>query len=242
MAGVHNRDEFSPSLRCKWALIAFILHVIGQPSTEYVSEETPMNAYANLHLAFEGMRVRALHHTKVMAHPDKATPEDLADNREPSDAPRILILGPENSGKTTIAKLLLNYATRAGQDWSPMIVNIDPSEVRVISFCPSEYINNQVFFVKGGSMLPGTLSATPISGPLQTSTPAHTLGSSATSAPTHMSSNALLPFGYWYGHAESKRNPLLMDRLIRNLGGNIWDRWDTDLQGNSVSFHSNSQR
>lgn len=84
---------------------------------------------------------------------------------------------------------------------------------------------------KGGSMLPGTLSATQISLPLQTYTPAHTLGSAATSAPSHLTSNALLPFGYWYGHAETKRNPLLMDRLVRNLGVNIWDRWDSDMQG-----------
>ncbi|THH28918.1 hypothetical protein EUX98_g5271 [Antrodiella citrinella] len=189
------------------------MHVIGQPSTEYVSEETPMNAYANLHLAFEGMRVRALHHAQITAHPEKATAEDIEEDRagEPADAPRVLVIGPENSGKTTVSKLLINYATRAGQDWSPMLVNVDPSE--------------------GAAMLPGTLSATPVSAPLQTSTPAHSLGSAATSAPTHMASNSLLPFGYWYGHAETKRNPLLMDRLIRNLGVNIWDRWDTDIQG-----------
>lgn len=80
-------------------------------------------------------------------------------------------------------------------------------------------------------MLPGTLSATPISTPLQTYTPAHTLGAAATSAPSHISSNTLLPFGYWYGHAETKRNHLLMGRLIRNLGENVWDRWDSDMQG-----------
>jgi len=82
-------------------------------------------------------------------------------------------------------------------------------------------------------MLPGTVSATPISSPLQTSTPAHTLGNPATSAPAHMLSNALLPCGYWYGHAQTKRNPLLLDRLIRNLGENILDKWDNDMIGRS---------
>ena len=81
-------------------------------------------------------------------------------------------------------------------------------------------------------MLPGTISAVTVSAPLQTSTPAHTLGSSATLAPTHMSSNALVPLAYWYGHAETKRNPLLLDRLVRNLGENIWDRLSDDTQGN----------
>lgn len=95
-----------------------------------------MSAYANLHIAFEQMRVRALLHAQVTAHPEKATPEDIEEDREgSSDAPRVLIIGPENSGKTTIAKLLINYATRAGQDWCPMLVNVDPSEVRTYSWC-----------------------------------------------------------------------------------------------------------
>lgn len=80
-------------------------------------------------------------------------------------------------------------------------------------------------------MLPGTVSATPIPAPLQTSTPAHTFGCAAASAPTHMQSNSLLPLAYWYGHEETKRNPLLLDRLIRNLGENISDRLEDDPQG-----------
>lgn len=46
-----------------------------------------------------------------------------------------------------------------------------------------------------------------------------------------MTSNSLLPLAYWYGHAEVKRNPLLLDRLIRNLGENVWDRLEDDVQG-----------
>ncbi|KAK7693831.1 Cleavage polyadenylation factor subunit clp1 [Cerrena zonata] len=189
-----------------------------------------MAAYANVHLALETMRVKTLLHAQIRASPETATPDDLKEDAEngPTDAPRVLILGPENSGKTTMAKTLINYATRSAQDWCPILVNVDPSE--------------------GGPMLPGTLSATPIPTPIQTSTPAHTLGSSATTAPTHMASNSLMPFGYWYGHAEIKRNPLLMDRLIRNLGVNIWDRWDVDMIGRSsglivdtpASFAANS--
>jgi polyribonucleotide 5'-hydroxyl-kinase len=46
-----------------------------------------------------------------------------------------------------------------------------------------------------------------------------------------LSSNALLPLVYWYGHPEIKRNPLLMDRLIRNLGENVVERHDRDPEG-----------
>lgn len=177
------------------------LEITGRPSTEYVSEETPMAAYANVHIAFEQMRVRALR----VVHGSPASDDDANANAEP---PRVLILGPENSGKTTVCKILTNYAVRAGQNWSPVLVNVDPSE--------------------GGWAVPGAISAAPIRSPIATASPANPLGSAATSAPTALSSNALIPLSYWYGHAETKRNPALLDRLIRNLGENIRERDDDD--------------
>lgn len=70
-----------------------------------------MWSYMNLHVAFEQMRIRA---------------------RRDSEAPppRVLLLGQESSGKTTACKILANYAVRAGVGWSPMLVNVDPGEVR----------------------------------------------------------------------------------------------------------------
>jgi polyribonucleotide 5'-hydroxyl-kinase len=72
--------------------------------------------------------------------------------------------------------------------------------------------------------------------PLPTSSPANPLGSAATSVPTTLSSNALLPLAYWYGHAETTRNPLLMDRLIRNMGENVNDKYEFDPEGAVVLF------
>ena len=66
---------------------------------------------------------------------------------------------------------------------------------------------------------------------IPTQTPANPLGSTATSAPTVLSSSALLPLVYWYGHAEARQNPLLLDRLIRNLGENVTSRQDNDPLG-----------
>lgn len=99
-----------------------ILHVIGRPSTEYVSEETPMMAYANLHLAFEQMRIRA-------RHAQSGSPARPSSAETSNDPPRVLVIGPENSGKTTYCKIVANYAVRAGQGWSPILVNLDPGEV-----------------------------------------------------------------------------------------------------------------
>ncbi|KAJ7510160.1 Pre-mRNA cleavage complex II protein Clp1-domain-containing protein [Mycena galericulata] len=184
-------------------------HVTGHPSTEYVSEETPMAAYANLHIAFEQMRVRALRDLRGSPVPDY-------EREKPTDPPRVLILGPENSGKTTVCKILINYATRAGQGWSPLLINTDPAE--------------------GGWAAPGALSAAPVHSPLPTCSPGSPLGAAATSAPTALSSNALLPLAYWYGHAETKRNSLLMERIIRNIGENINDKYQVDLRGRTAGL------
>lgn len=192
---------------CKAAIFSWkgcTIEVTGHPSTEYVSEETPMAAYANLHIAFEQMRVRA----QRTIHGSPIHDDDPAASVQP---PRVLVLGPENSGKTTVCKILVNYAVRAGQGWSPLLTNVDPSE--------------------GGWSAPGALSVASVYTPLPTSSPANPLGSAATSAPTNLSSNALLPLVYWYGHAETTRNPLLMDRLIRNMGENVNDKYELDQEG-----------
>lgn len=124
LAGLYLRDKFPSlvSLAVVHITYLFSLHITGRPSTEYVSEETPMAAYANVHIAFEQMRVRALR----ALHGSPASDDDANANAEP---PRALVLGLENSGKTTVCKILTNYAVRAGQNWSPTLVNVDPSEV-----------------------------------------------------------------------------------------------------------------
>lgn len=189
---------------CKAAVFTWqgcTIHVTGQPSTEYVSEETPMGSYANLHMAFEQMRVRAL----SALHGSPVPGNDHGANPEP---PRVLVLGPENSGKTTICKILANYAVRVGQSRSPILVNTDPSE--------------------GAWIVPGTVSAVVVTSPIATASPVNPLGSAATTGPTVLASNALSPLTYWYGHSEIKKNPLLLDRLIRNLGENVTERHCND--------------
>lgn len=65
-----------------------------------------MTEYANVHFALETMRLEAQNGGK--------------------DGPRVLILGPENAGKTSLAKILTSYATKSGRQ--PIVVNLDPTE------------------------------------------------------------------------------------------------------------------
>jgi polyribonucleotide 5'-hydroxyl-kinase len=65
-----------------------------------------MVEYANVHFGLETMREEAQSISK--------------------DGPRVLLLGSENSGKTTLAKILTSYATKIGRQ--PLVVNLDPTE------------------------------------------------------------------------------------------------------------------
>ena len=94
---------------------------------EYISDETPMSTYMNLHLAFEHMQVRSL--AKLRGSP---VPKDTG--RIPDGPPHVLVLGPEDAGKMTACKILVNYAIRVDQDWQPILMNVDPSEVPSIRF------------------------------------------------------------------------------------------------------------
>lgn len=78
----------------------------GGCQSEYVAEETPMVEYANVHFALETLRQES-----------KATGKD---------GPRVLIVGPENAGKTSLAKILTAYATK--MERQPIVVNLDPTE------------------------------------------------------------------------------------------------------------------
>ncbi|KAJ2519815.1 Cleavage polyadenylation factor subunit clp1 [Coemansia sp. RSA 1939] len=96
------------------------LRVAGDCESAYVGGETPMSAHINLHMALQQMRVAA--------------------RSENKNGPRVLLVGPEDCGKTSLARILLNYAVRQGE--APVFVDLDPRDASVA--------------------VPGTLSVTPI--------------------------------------------------------------------------------
>ncbi|KAI9502057.1 Cleavage polyadenylation factor subunit clp1 [Coemansia spiralis] len=81
----------------------------------YVGTETPMGSYINTHMALQQQRVSGV-------------------------GPRVMIVGPNDSGKTSLARVLINYAVRQGV--RPIFVSLDPLNASVT--------------------VPGTLSATPM--------------------------------------------------------------------------------
>lgn len=81
--------------------------------SEYLSEETPMNQYTNLHFALESIRQSVSENNFVNTASQKV-------------GPRVLVVGNRHSGKTSLVKTLASYACK--MDRSPVLVNLNPRD------------------------------------------------------------------------------------------------------------------
>jgi polyribonucleotide 5'-hydroxyl-kinase len=79
----------------------------GNSEDAYVSKETPMVFYLNIHAALEQMRTKAVENSECRG-------------------PRVMVVGPDDVGKSTLCRMLLNWAVRAGH--SPIYVDLDVSQ------------------------------------------------------------------------------------------------------------------
>ena len=142
-----------------------------------------MSAYANLHFALEKIRA------------------ELA--VEGRDGPRVLVLGPENAGKTSLVKLLTAYATKMGRQ--PVVINLDPRE--------------------GTLSIPGSLSAATFTSILDVE---EGWGSSPTSGPTAVP--VKLPLVYHLGLETPEENMSVSKPIVARLALSILNRIRADSE------------
>ncbi|KAK5658349.1 hypothetical protein OQA88_2325 [Cercophora sp. LCS_1] len=71
-------------------------------------ESSPLVSYMNLHFALHEMRSTA---AKAVRH---------------AQGPRVMVCGPQNTGKTSLVRTLAGLATRMGSQ--PLVANLDPGE------------------------------------------------------------------------------------------------------------------
>lgn len=142
-----------------------------------------MISYANLHFALEKIR-------------DESSMED-------KNGPRVLIVGPENAGKTSIVKILTAYATRSGRQ--PVAINLDTRE----------------------SMLsvPGSLSAATFSSILDVE---EGWGSSPTNGPSPVP--VKLPLVYFVGLENPEDNTAAYKPIVTRLALAVMSRLQGDKE------------
>ncbi|KAF5749022.1 hypothetical protein HS088_TW04G00983 [Tripterygium wilfordii] len=119
--------------RLKFAVFSWFgatIEMDGATETDYTADETPMVSYVNVHAVLDGRRNRA-----------KASPST---DPNASQGPRVIVVGPTDSGKSTLSKMLLSWAAKQG--WKPTYVDLDIGQ--------------------GSITIPGSIAATPIEMPI----------------------------------------------------------------------------
>lgn len=141
---------------------------------EYISEESAMGGYANLHFALELLRL------------DAGTADD-------KKGPRVLLVGGKQSGKTSLAKILVLYAVK--MDRLPLLVNLSPQD--------------------GVFSVPGSLTATPINDSLDLESAGGWGGSTTLGATFH---NPKQPVVRNFGFTDISENLDLYKYQVSQLG------------------------
>ena len=140
-----------------------------------------MISYANAHFALENLRNAAL--------------------EEGSIGPRVLVVGPENAGKTSLVKLLAAYATRSERQ--PVVVNLDPKE--------------------GLLSVPGTLSTIVLDSVIDVE---QGWGSSPMNGPSPVP--VKLPLVYYYGIEDPEAEAELYKPIVTRLALSVMSRLEED--------------
>lgn len=171
----------------------------ARPEADYVAEESQTTLYANIHFALENVRAA------VAADRSRLPPAAAADA---PGGPRVLVLGPDDSGKTSLVKTLAAYAVRAGR--APCVVNLDPRE--------------------GMLALPGCVSAA-VFGPGSMMDVDDSVGSNGWgSSPVQGSSAAplKLPVVYHYGAERPEEMPEVFKPVVSRLALAVSSRFEED--------------
>ncbi|KAJ4387105.1 Cleavage polyadenylation factor subunit clp1 [Gnomoniopsis smithogilvyi] len=130
---------------------------------------------------------------------------DAKASRASTTGPRVMLVGPNGVGKTTLARTLTSYAVKMGSQ--PIVVNTDPRE--------------------GMLSLPGTLTAACFATMLDIEAEGmNGWGTTPTSGPSTVPPK--LPIVYQYGHQHATHDLQLYKELSSKLAGTVTGRLSED--------------
>ncbi|KZF23192.1 Clp1-domain-containing protein [Xylona heveae TC161] len=158
------------------------IQVSGTCQVEYTAEETPMVSYANVHFALEKLRRQA-----------------AIDGRE---GPRVMVVGPDNAGKTSLIRTLTGYAAKTGGQ--PLVVNMDSRE--------------------GMLGIPGSLTAAAFGTLMDVE---EGWGSSPTSGPSPMP--VKMPVVYFFGLPSPESNSAMYKSVTTRMALAVTERFSRDV-------------
>ncbi|WVR07435.1 hypothetical protein IAU60_004476 [Kwoniella sp. DSM 27419] len=165
------------------------VEVTSLPASQYTSSSTIQQQLLNIHLALERTRILA----------KRALINGMSNQERIDRGPRVMIVGPPSSGKTTVVKNLVNMALGTGMGWTPTVVGLDPAS-------PS-------------NLVAGTLSLSTPSHPIPTHHLAHPMGSPPSSTPSNMLSADVPTVGWWLGALEpTNKNADVWKVLVEQMG------------------------
>ena len=144
----------------------------------------------NAHFGLEGARERAARMGEV--------------------GPRVLVVGPENAGKTAFVKMVTAYAVKSGRQ--PMVVNLDPRE--------------------GMLSVPGTFSAAAFSSILDVE---EGWGSSPISGPSPLPVKMPLVYQYGLKDADAEEGKVFRP-LVTRMALAVTSRLEEDKESKAAGF------
>jgi len=199
-----------------------ILDVSNQDQLDiiYASDETDANvSYVNTHAQLEAMRDEALGNSaNPNAAPATATVETTMTTATTAvGGPRVLLVGPADCGKSSLARVLTAYAVKLGR--TPILVDLDASQ-NMLS-------------------VPGTIAAIPVSSDMISPDCYGTssiMGGSSSSA----SGGAMMPLVLWYGSQDLTAHPDVYKAQLSKLGHAIDERLSGDTDANASGIIVNT--
>lgn len=95
-----------------------VVELKGKTEVAYIARETPMIVYLNTHAGLEqvSLKIFFLLHLGLIFTPSQMRKKAEADGTK--RGPIVMVVGPTDVGKSTVCKLLLNYAVRMGRRYS----------------------------------------------------------------------------------------------------------------------------
>ncbi|KAL2020460.1 hypothetical protein VTK56DRAFT_8426 [Thermocarpiscus australiensis] len=147
-------------------------------------EDSPALSYLNLHFALQAQRAAAA---------------GAGAQGRGGRGPRVMVCGPPNSGKTTLARTLVALATRMGGQ--PLMASVDPRE--------------------GLLSLPGTVSAAVFGTVMDVEEPAGGFGVSSTPSSGPSAVPVKLPMVYYFGRERVEDDMQLWKDLTAKLASSV---------------------